>query len=163
MNLQKALQILTSPEIEGDYSDHPNDPGGKTRFGITEAVARANGYTGDMRDLPHSLALRIAEKDYWAPLRCDEMPPNLRYPLFDAGYHSGNRAAVRWLQTALGVTADGVLGPRTMAVASQNGDLYTRNKMVAARLRAMRGMSGWPTFSRGWAARIAYILSMPLE
>ena len=36
--------------IEKGYSDHPFDAGGKTMYGITEHVARANGYTGEMRD-----------------------------------------------------------------------------------------------------------------
>jgi hypothetical protein len=43
---------------EGDYSDHKDDPGGKTRYGITEAVAREVGYRGDMRELPLDLAQR---------------------------------------------------------------------------------------------------------
>ncbi|WP_375250787.1 glycosyl hydrolase 108 family protein, partial [Sphingomonas sp.] len=34
---------------EGDYADRADDRGGATRFGITEAVARANGYAGAMR------------------------------------------------------------------------------------------------------------------
>ncbi len=35
---------------------HPDDPGGKTRFGVTEGVARAAGFQGDMRELPLDLA-----------------------------------------------------------------------------------------------------------
>ena len=45
--------------IEGGYSDNPLDSGGKTKYGITEAVARAYGYTGEMRDLPLSVARAI--------------------------------------------------------------------------------------------------------
>ena len=44
---------------EGGYSDHAADPGGKTRYGVTEAVAREVGYKGDMRDLSLDLAKRI--------------------------------------------------------------------------------------------------------
>jgi lysozyme family protein len=35
--------------LEGDFSDHPADRGGPTRWGVSEAVARAHGYAGDMR------------------------------------------------------------------------------------------------------------------
>ena len=57
MNFDTAFNKLLG--IEGDYSDHPSDPGGKTRWGVTEAVAREVGYRGDMRDLPVDLAKRI--------------------------------------------------------------------------------------------------------
>lgn len=61
-------------ENEGGYSDYPADTGGRTMWGITEAVARAHGYTGDMRDLPQSLAMQIARDSYWVPIRGDELP-----------------------------------------------------------------------------------------
>ena len=38
-------------ELEGGYSDHSCDRGGKTKYGITQRTAREHGYTGDMRDL----------------------------------------------------------------------------------------------------------------
>ena len=37
---------------EGGYADQSADRGGATRWGITEAVARAHGYRGDMRAFP---------------------------------------------------------------------------------------------------------------
>ena len=45
---------------EGRYVNNPNDRGGATCWGITERVARAHGYQGDMRDLPRATALAIS-------------------------------------------------------------------------------------------------------
>ena len=50
MNFEHAFERLIGHE--GGFVDHPSDPGGATRYGITERVARANGYTGSMREFP---------------------------------------------------------------------------------------------------------------
>ena len=52
-------------EREGGYVNHPADRGGPTRFGITEAVARAHGYAGTMAALPREEAVAIYRRLYW--------------------------------------------------------------------------------------------------
>lgn len=71
MNFERAFEKLLGHE--GGFVDHPKDPGGSTRYGITQRVARANGYEGDMRNFPLAEAKRIARKDYWDAVRADEM------------------------------------------------------------------------------------------
>jgi lysozyme family protein len=56
---------------EGGYSNHPADRGGPTRYGITEAVARAHGYTGPMSLLPRDEAAAINRRLYWLRPRYD--------------------------------------------------------------------------------------------
>ena len=60
-------------EREGGYVDHPADKGGPTCFGITEAVARAHGYRGAMRQLPREEAAAIYRRLYWLRPRFDEV------------------------------------------------------------------------------------------
>lgn len=60
-------------QLEGRYSNNPYDSGGKTMYGITEAVARENGYTGPMQDLSLSLAKDIYASQYWLKNWCDRM------------------------------------------------------------------------------------------
>lgn len=149
MNLEQSLKHLLGNE--GGFVDHPRDPGGATNFGITQRVARANGYQGDMRALPLSMALSIYEKDYWAPIKADQLPGHLRFHVFDAAVNSGAGQAIKWLQSAAGVTQDGVIGPRTLSAAS----MVTPAKYSAIRLRFMTDLSTWPAFGKGWARRIA--------
>lgn len=149
MNLEQSLKHLLGNE--GGFVDHPRDPGGATNFGITQRVARANGYQGDMRVLPLSVALSIYEKDYWTPIKADQLPDHLRFHVFDAAVNSGAGQAIKWLQRAAGVTQDGVIGPRTLSAAS----MVTPAKYSAIRLRFMTDLSTWPTFGKGWARRIA--------
>lgn len=143
---------------EGGFSNHPDDPGGATRFGVTEAVAREVGYRGDMRELPIELAKRIYLERYWQAVRADELPPGIRHTLFDAAVNSGPRQAVLWLQRALGVTADGILGPQTLAAAHEVSADALRSRILAQRLKFMSALPNWPAFSRGWARRIADLM-----
>ena len=71
MAFDQALQHTVS--LEGGYSNHAADRGGATDYGITEAVARENGYTGSMKDLPLSTAKEIYERRYWKPLHLDDI------------------------------------------------------------------------------------------
>ncbi|WP_375422185.1 glycoside hydrolase family 108 protein [uncultured Sphingomonas sp.] len=114
---------------EGDYSDHPADRGGPTRWGITEAVARTRGYDGEMRALPRSVAAAIYRADYWQVPGFDrvaERAPALAAELFDSGINLGIVVATGFLQRALNalnrgagdypdIATDGRIGARTLA------------------------------------------------
>ena len=156
MKFETAFALLLGHE--GEFSDHPDDPGGKTRYGVTEAVARETGYKDDMRELPLELAQRIYLEKYWKPIRADDLPPGVRYATFDAAVNSGPAQATRWLQRALGVEADGVIGPQTLAAAYAQDANALRMRMLAQRLRFMTVLGNWPSFSRGWARRIADLM-----
>jgi len=80
---------------EGGYSDQPADKGGPTCFGITEAVARANGYAGPMEKLPRGTAVAIYKGLYWLRPRLDEVAnrsAGLASELFDTGVNMGPRS-----------------------------------------------------------------------
>jgi lysozyme family protein len=143
---------------EGSYSFHPADPGAETMWGVTAAVAREAGYTGAMRDLGQDRARKIYRLKYWDAVHADDLPPAVRYAVFDAAVNSGVGQAARWLQRALGVADDGRIGPLTIAAARQADAQALTKKMLAQRLRFMTNLSHWPSFSRGWARRIADLM-----
>lgn len=143
---------------EGGYVNHPNDPGGETNWGITIRVARENGYTGAMRDMPQSVAKDIYRKRYWAPIYADLLPPVVRYAMFDAAVNSGVGQAARWLQRAAGVADDGRIGPVTLRAVSQAEPERLLRSLLAQRLAFMTQLSGWSSFGRGWARRIADLM-----
>jgi len=156
MNFDAAFDTLL--KHEGGYSDHSADPGGKTRYGVTEAVAREVGYRGDMKDLPLDLAKRIYKDRYWDSVKADQMPPAIRYVLFDGAVNSGVGQSAKWLQRALGVKDDGAIGPQTIAASNAGNPDALRMRMLSQRLKFMAGLSNWPAFSRGWALRIASLM-----
>lgn len=92
--------------VEGGFVDDPNDSGGKTRFGITEAVARDDGYAGPMRELPLERAQSIAKRKYWDVLRLDDvamLDERLAHELLDTAYSMGPPTAAVFLQRSLNV------------------------------------------------------------
>lgn len=140
---------------EGGYSNNPADPGGETMWGITVRVARDNGYTGPMRAMPVEIAKDIYRRQYWAKCQCDKLPFGVAFDVFDAAVNSGPIQAIRWLQRAVGVTDDGVIGPATLTAVGQFQPGSLRARYCGIRLEFMTGLPTWPSFSRGWARRIA--------
>lgn len=127
MNVDKLIDEVI--EREGGYSNHPADRGGPTNFGITEQVARAFGYKGDMKTLPRSTAVAIYKARYWSGPKFDQVAaicPAIGEELFDTGINMGVAAAGRFLQRALNVLnrgatdypdigVDGAVGRMTLA------------------------------------------------
>lgn len=142
---------------EGGHANHPSDPGGETMWGVTRRVALQEGYTGDMRHLPRDTAKAIYRKRYWDAVRADELPPAMRYPVFDAAVNSGVTQAVKWLQRAVDVQDDGLIGPLTLS-AAKKADFLAVPLMLGLRLDFMTSLPTWGAFGRGWARRIAAIL-----
>lgn len=115
--------------LEGDFSNHPADRGGPTRWGVTEAVARAHGYAGKMQHFPREQAAVIYKRKYWHRPGFDRIAqraPHLAAELFDSGINMGVRTASGFLQRALNalnrngrdykdIAADRVIGSETMA------------------------------------------------
>lgn len=145
---------------EGGFVDNSalGDRGGPTKYGVTQAEARDAGYTGTMAYLPLSTAKRIYEARYWTAVRAEELPAELRYVMFDSAVNSGPGQAVRWLQNALDVRVDGVLGPVTLKAAQECNALRVTGLILAQRLVFMTNLPSWGSFSRGWARRIAALL-----
>jgi lysozyme family protein len=126
MNIDQYLDAIINRE--GGYVNHPSDHGLATKFGITEVVARSQGYQGDMRDLPLAVAKSIYKKQYWFEPQFDqinEISPAIAEELFDTGVNCGVNFAKPLLQRALNLlnkqgkdgwpnlTLDGQYGPLT--------------------------------------------------
>jgi lysozyme family protein len=160
MNFDAAFDLLITHE--GGFSNRPlsDDPGGATMYGVTEKVARANGYTGRMQDLTLNFAKQVYRKQYWDACQCEAMPESIRYPLFDAAVNSGPGQAIKWMQAAAGVKADGVIGPMTKSAVAVSNHAVLRQQMIGRRLAFMTGLSNWPANARGWSRRIASLLQM---
>ncbi|HHP0276441.1 glycoside hydrolase family 108 protein [Acinetobacter baumannii] len=127
MNIDQYLENLI--KREGGYVNNPADRGGATKYGITEAVARANGFKGNMKDLPLDVAKSIYRKNYWINPRFDQvntLSPLIAEELLDTGVNCGVAFAKPLLQRALNLlnnqgkggwpdlAVDGIYGSATL-------------------------------------------------
>ena len=115
--------------VEGGFVDDPNDSGGATMHGITEAVARENGYRGAMSDLPRDLTFDIYSVKYWDSVRADDLvvlAEPIAAEVVDTAVNLGSGRASEMLQRALNIlndreglypdiTVDRNIGPATIS------------------------------------------------
>jgi len=150
---------------EGGYTANAADPGNWTsrRCGVGECRGTNWGISAaaypqlDVRALTVAQAQEIYRRDYWDRTGCSRLPPPLALLVFDAAVNNGVERAVCWLQAALGISQDGVIGPAVLAAinaqASQGAALCT--EFQARRLLFMSGLPTWRTFGTGWARRLS--------
>lgn len=156
---------------EGGYSNHPKDPGGVTLEGVIQRVY--DGYrkgkgkplkalTASMRNTASWKAERneIYRIQYWNKVRGDELPSGVDLVVFDGAVNSGPVQSIKWLQRALGVTADGAMGVATMAAidACDDHDALIAD-VCARRLAFLKQLRTWGTFGKGWGARVSNVMA----
>ena len=141
---------------EGGYVNHPADRGGATRYGITEAVARAHGYGGAIRALPLAEARAIYRRIYWLRPRFDriaERSPRVAAELFDTGVNMGPAVAATFLQRALtalnrgggdypDLVPDGRIGPETLGALERFLAVRGHGAGETVLLRALEALQG---------------------
>ena len=140
-------------EAEGGLVDDPNDPGGLTKYGISQAAFPDL----DIRNLTPEQALEIYATNYWEPAKCPALPPKLALVHFDAAVNCGVGQAARFLEQAVGVTVDGIVGPITIAAAWKATDAVgaylSLREAFYRRLAQANPAEG--VFLQGWLNRLA--------
>lgn len=137
---------------EGGLVSNPKDPGGLTKYGVSQRQ-----YPNlDIANLTLDEAKALYYRDYWQRAQCDRLPPDLVLDLFDAAVNSGIGQAIRWLQRSVGVADDGVMGPLTLAAIQRLDDTSAiRARFNGHRLEFMTRLSTWDAFGKGWSRRVA--------
>lgn len=156
MKFEDVIDYLI--DDEGGYVNDPNDLGGETKYGISK-----RSYPGlDIKNLTIQDVRAIYKKDYWEPVRADELPRGINYMVFDMAVNHGHSNAIKMLQRVAGVEDDGKIGPATIA-ASKNVstvDLALERAMFFASICAKN-----PTqlkFFKGWIKRTFKVLKRTL-
>lgn len=148
-----ALALILDLEGGGKITDDPADPGGLTRWGISQRA-----YPDlDIRNLSRDEAAAIYRRDYWQPMGCDGYPYVTALMLFDCAVNQGLPTAARLAQAAAGVAVDGIIGPRSRAAIAAAHPVAFTAQIAVARLDRYRHAGGANRFFRGWAARVVRV------
>lgn len=149
MNFDAAFDRVIAHE--GGLSDDPQDPGGLTKYGISQRAYPDE----DIRGLTIMRARELYRRDYWDRVQGDQLPAWIAGQVFDAAVNSGIKQASIWLQKAVGAQPDGIIGAKAIATARRADPGTAVARFNALRLQFMTDLPTWPRFGRGWARRIA--------
>ena len=150
---------------EGGYVNHPNDPGGATNKGVTQNVYHKwlQQQGRPIQNVIHITDEEVHEiyfQNYWKTAKCDELDgrDSLQTALFDTAINMGTRRAILILQEAIGVTVDGIFGPKTRHAALTSDLRSTLEYYCDIRERVYRYLARakpkLSVFLRGWLNRL---------
>lgn len=133
MNFDIAFDRLMGHE--GGYVNDPRDPGGETKWGVSK-----RSYPNlDIANLTKGEAKKIFRRDFWDQVSGDALPPGVAWQLADYAYNSGASRAILAYQQIDPTDSE---SDQIMLILSE-------------RLYFLTTLKTWPTYSRGWARRIA--------
>lgn len=154
-NFRDCLALVL--KHEGNFVNHPKDPGGMTNLGVTKRVWEEwVGHEVDekaMRALTPAIVAPMYEMRYWRTSYCEKLQRGLDLLVFTMAVNAGAGRSVKLLQEAIGVVADGVIGPNTMAKINEANVETIIGKFSEARSDYYKGLKLFPVFGRGWLAR----------
>ena len=140
---------------EGGYVNHPSDPGGETKYGISKRA-----YPDvDIAELTKDDAADLYKRDYWDRIKGDDLPVGVACAVMDYAVNSGISRASKALQSVCGIAnGDGIIGPASLnavwVTVKNTSEEDVINAVTEQRQEFIRGLSIYETFGKGWERRI---------
>ena len=165
-NFDKCLKLVLKDE--GGYSNHKDDPGGATMWGVThidyDAYRKRRGERPqDVRRMTTAERDDIYRTKYWDGARCDDLPSGIDYCVFDGAVNSGVSQSAKWLQRAIGgITVDGHIGDVTITSANERDPATLIQNICDQRMTFLRSLRTFRTFGNGWTRRVTGVRSSAL-
>ena len=142
-------------EHEGGYVNHPSDPGGETKYGISKRA-----YPDvDIAELTEDDAADLYKRDYWDRIKGDDLPVGVACVVMDYAVNSGISRASKALQSVCGIAnGDGIIGPASLNAVWTTVKNTSEEDVITAvteqRQGFIRALSIYDTFGKGWERRI---------
>ena len=146
---------------EGGYVNDPRDSGGRTNLGVTqkawEAYWSRKSSEEEMRKLTPAIVKPFYKAMYWDKIKGDDLPSGVDYAAFDLAVNSGVGRASKYLQQIAGVTADGVIGPKSLEAIKARDPKEMADALCDMRMDFLRRLPTFETYGKGWSRRVAEV------
>jgi lysozyme family protein len=167
-NWEQSFELMLGSE--GGFSDDPRDNGnklpdgrlGSTMLGVTQY--NWENWIGhqvtheQMKKLTPADVKPFYKKKFWDACRCNDLPDGIDYLVFDFAVNAGVGRSAKTLQSAVGATPDGSIGPLTLAaVNAYNNPETVINLFSIAKEEFYRGLSNFNVYGEGWLNRVAAV------
>ena len=144
---------------EGLFNDDPRDSGRATMKGVTLATYRdwtdnPAATADELRAITDPQLRALYSVRYWQPCRCQDLPAGVDLMVFDHGVNCGVRRSAILVQNAVGVTADGWIGPATLAGVHKIPVASLIDMLARMQDHYYRRLVSFPTYGRGWLSRL---------
>jgi len=158
-NWDNAFKMMLASE--GGYVNHPSDPGGMTNLGVTKRVweewVGRESNEKEMRSLTPEMVEPLYKRKFWDACKCDDLPSGIDYLVFDFAVNAGVGRSAKILQTAVGATPDGGIGPMTLTAVNAIPEAELIEKFSQAKEDFYRSLNTFETFGKGWLNRVAAV------
>ena len=146
---------------EGGYVNDPRDPGGRTNLGVTqrawEAYLNRSVTETEMRKLTPEAVKPFYKTMYWDKIKGDQLPAGVDYAAYDLAVNSGVGRAAKYLQEIAGVSADGIIGPKSIEAIKACNPKELADALCDMRLAFLKRLPTFDTFGKGWSRRVAEV------
>lgn len=147
---------------EGGFVQDIFDSGGMTNLGVTKRVWEE--FVGhpvseaDMRSLTVEKVSKLYKQRYWDRVQADKLPPGVDYICMDFAVNAGVGRSIKTLQSAVGATADGIIGNQTLTKINSIDPKKLINDLSDARIDFYQGIVArkpdQARFIKGWLNRV---------
>ena len=155
------------------FSNDPNDNGGATMVGVTIGTFRSYyKYKGrktptvaQLKNIPYKEWRDIIHSLFWSKWKADLIEDqNVANMLVDWIWTSGQGIGIKRVQKLLNLTADGIVGPKTLAAVNAQDPKELVKKVYNARVShfnsIVRANPSQKKWLKGWMNRINYIYNL---
>jgi lysozyme family protein len=173
MNRDQCIALMI--RLEGGMANLKGDPGGRTKYGITQAtltlflssrLSYFESWSSNVDDLTSEQAALIYQAVDWDQIHGDELPGALAPLVLNSAVNQGEPTAVGLLQTCVGVPVDFVMGPRTLAAVAAWKSAYLPEQTLAEEFAAHVGVKYASLYTKegqfelGWLRRLLRVYTL---